>query len=106
MQHLNHVFPKPDLLPKEQWETVLPMMGARLGMPSDTSLFDPFRGKSMDAKYSTCNPQMYIHSKPVLSQEDWTKIQAFFMEHAPDTISHSDPEMKPATDLFFLSVYP
>ncbi|MCB0855534.1 MAG: VCBS repeat-containing protein, partial [Bacteroidetes bacterium] len=97
-----HVFPKPDLLPKKQWETVLPMMGARLGMPSET--FDPFKGKSMEEVFHLQSSNVYP-PKPMLSQEDWTKIQAFFMEHAPDTISHSAPEMKPATDLF-LSVYP
>lgn len=78
-----HLFPAPELLPKSQWENVLPRMGARLGMPSES--FNPYEGKSLQDRFQLQEAKVYPTS-PLLSNEAWEKIRHYFLSKAPDTL--------------------
>jgi hypothetical protein len=92
-----HLLPEPSLLPKKQWETVLPMMGARLGMKSDS--YDPFAGKSMEEVFNLQSSLVYP-TTPGLPEEQWERIQAYFMKLAPESIAPPELPLNPPAELF------
>lgn len=80
-----HAFVSPELLPKSTWkEDVLPSMGHRMGIHPGgirpDSLFDPSIGGNV-----VLNANVYPEN-PILANEDWQKIEQYFIQHAPDTI--------------------
>lgn len=80
-----HAFVNPDLLPKSAWkDDVLPAMGHRLGIYSEgfrrNSLFDAGVSGSI-VRNANVFPE-----KPLLAEEDWQKIEQYFIDNAPDSI--------------------
>jgi hypothetical protein len=76
-----HLFPDPQLLDKSTWEKgVLPEMAYRLGMK-------PLSDKLMGLDPEDIAP--YVQSdgfpaNPVLVEEDWQKIIAYYVQNAPE----------------------
>lgn len=77
-----HLFPEPDLLDKKIWlEGVLPEMAIRMGIAKpDVNLFDPDEHQRI---------MLYggLPLKPLLSQQEWDKIVAYYRENAPEKAS-------------------
>jgi hypothetical protein len=80
-----HALVAPELLPKSSWRDVLPAMGYRMGIYSGgirpDSLFVPNGGGDV-VRAADIYPE-----KPVLAREDWNKIEQYFLDNAPDSIS-------------------
>ncbi len=79
-----HLFPEPNLLDKTNWtKTLLPNMGSHLGIK--TTGYDPYKGLSgIDAEL-TKNEEIYP-TQPLINQQDWDKIVAFYKENAPEEL--------------------
>ena len=79
-----HLYPEPALLDKKSWtHELLPNMGARLGIK--TPQYDPL--KQVDAMDKMMIQTENIYPKtPLLHQEDWDKIVAFYKQAAPDKL--------------------
>lgn len=92
-----HLFPEPSLLPRSQWENVLPRMGARLGIASDA--FDPFKGKSMQEAFQLQSSNIYPTS-PMLADSIWKRVERYFLSHAPDSFVLSPTQQWEAQHLF------
>ena len=79
-----HAYVDPKLLPKAAWrDDVLPAMGHRLGIYNGArpdSLFD------MGVSGSIVRKANIFPDSPVMAEEDWLKLQKYFIENAPDTI--------------------
>ena len=80
-----HSFVEPNALPRSSWKNdVLPSMGHRMGIYKGAhqpdSLFNPKLGGDI-VRAANIYPE-----QPLLAQEDWNKIVAFYLENAPDTI--------------------
>ena len=90
-----HAFPDPQLLSKSVWQKgVLPQMAPRLGV-STKSLFDA----------TSRNPNMTVLKRAV-SDADWEKIVAYYLEHAPDTLPPQSLPAEPQRDPGFFKVAP
>lgn len=75
----------PGALPRSSWKNdVLPSMGHRLGIykgdHQPDSLFDDGIGGTI-VRYANIYPE-----RPIIAKEDWNKIVAYYLDHAPDTI--------------------
>src|SRR5437879_6822200 len=82
-----HMFPQPALLDKNTWRMgVLPHMALRLGLPA----------KSLYAEMSR-DPEMLVLTKAV-SEPDWEKIVAYYLEAAPDTLPPQSLPAQPQLD--------
>lgn len=84
-----HVFTPPTLLDKDTWQlNVLPRMGRRLGMDHHSIL-----------NYPNISPIWQLN-EPVMEQEEWEKIVAYFIERSPQkmpkAILPSVPEVDPS----------
>jgi len=84
-----HVFTPPTLLDKDTWQfSVLPKMGRRLGMDHHSIL-----------NYPDISPIWQLN-QPVMSQEEWEKIVAYFVDRSPrkmpKAILKEIPEVDPA----------
>ena len=80
-----HAYVDPKLLPKAAWrDDVLPAMGHRLGMyrggVRPDTLFD------MGASGSIVRKANIFPDRPVMAEDDWRKLQEYFIGNAPDTI--------------------
>lgn len=79
-----HAFVDPGLLPKNIWKEVLPAMGYRMGIYRGgirpDSLF-PNNVSGAIMREANIYPE-----QPVLSKQDWLKIEKYYIENAPDTI--------------------
>jgi VCBS repeat protein len=90
-----HAFPEPQLLDKKTWQAgVLPQMAPRLGVAAN-SLFDE----------TSRNPQMTVLTNAV-SEEDWGKIVAYYLERAPDTLPGQSLPAQPRVDPGFFKTGP
>lgn len=92
-----HLYPKPELLPREKWEVVLPRMGARLGIPDDS--FDPFAEKAMDKRFLLEAVNIYP-KQPLISESDWKRIKEFILEQAPEKLVLAKQESWESSSLF------
>ncbi len=80
-----HVLPDPQSLTKDIWQYhVLPVMAARMGIIYPN--YDPLRGLSPEEK-QLVNEHHIIPDEPQLSNEDWAKLNAYVVTHAPDSIA-------------------
>lgn len=80
-----HKLPDPELLDKPTWANyILPRMGYMLGIYPDEdtrrSLFEEGPGGSMVAKMEV------YPEKPTISKNIWDKIQAYYLENAPQQL--------------------
>ncbi len=77
-----HLFPEPSVLDKASWENyILPRMGYRLGIyppgfDRSSLLEEGLAGQIVEAA------KIYPET-PVLSKEEWTAIQQFYLNNAP-----------------------
>ncbi|MFC4094276.1 FG-GAP repeat domain-containing protein [Euzebyella saccharophila] len=80
-----HQFVPPDKLSKTIWkEDVLPAMAQRLGIYSNGILNDSLFGSPENAQIVKA-AQIYPES-PVISHEDWLKLENFYLKNAPDEL--------------------
>jgi hypothetical protein len=83
-----HEFPEPQLLDKTTWqEGVLPQMALRLRVPKPKTSF-------LDAPG---NPYMMVLTEPV-PEDDWKKIVAYYLAHAPDSLASPALPAEPRID--------
>lgn len=75
-------------------------MGARLGMPSES--FDPFKGKRMTEVHQLQSLNIFP-TTPALSEENWKKIQNYFLTLAPDSFPEDAPPILENQQLFHAS---
>jgi hypothetical protein len=79
-----HAYVSPELLAKTNWRDVLPAMGHRIGIYSNgirpDSLFDAGESGTV-VREANIFPE-----KPMLANEDWHKIEQYYLQNAPDTI--------------------
>jgi hypothetical protein len=80
-----HSFVDPIALPRSSWKNdVLPSMGHRLGIykgdHQPDSLFGRGAGEAI-VRRANIYPE-----RPLIAKEDWEKIVAYYVDHAPDTI--------------------
>ncbi len=95
-----HMYPDPKLLSKNTWqEHVLPRMGYFMGIykkPGEReSLLEPGEG---GAKVVAAG---VFPEKPTIDPALWSKIEAFYLEAAPESLDQeSNPEIADTTPLF------
>lgn len=94
-----HAFPEPELLDRSTWEqVVLPRMGYFLGhFPDDSTrkgLLEPG-----EAGERVLQAQVFP-TQPLISDSLWARIQAFYLERAPDSLSCLPTDIAPSTDRF------
>ncbi|MEZ4702969.1 MAG: VCBS repeat-containing protein [Rhodothermales bacterium] len=77
-----HVYPEPALLSVWNWGNVLPDMGSRLGVypviPRDTLV------RLID--WAGVDPASIYPEEARLTRAQWDSLEAFYLEHAPDTL--------------------
>ena len=80
-----HDFVEPGALPRSSWnDDVLPSMGHRLGIYKGDHQPDSLFGRGENEKIVR---QANIYPEhPTIAREDWEKIVAYYLDHAPDTI--------------------
>ena len=80
-----HDFVEPGALPRSSWkDDVLPSMGHRLGIYKGDHQPDSLFGHGENEKIVR---QANIYPEhPTIAREDWEKIVAYYLDHAPDTI--------------------
>lgn len=99
-----HVQPSPEHLTKELWkEHVLPRMGYFLGFYPNAEFRETLFEKNEGGKKVE---QAGVYPiKPVISQDDWDKIQAYFIESSPDSFTIKQ-DVIAKTNPFFETVFP
>ena len=83
-----HLYPTPDLLPKSIWKQyVLPQMGQQLGIYAREGA----RAELLAAQSGADSiiARRIFPEKPLLSPSEWQKIQDFYLQQAPDTLSRT-----------------
>ncbi|HEY9178139.1 MAG TPA: VCBS repeat-containing protein [Flavipsychrobacter sp.] len=89
-----HSFPEPDLLDKNSWEKyMLPRMGVFLGVTEHDSLRNVM--VSNEAERQIADASGVFPKQQVVTDEEWQKIKAFYLENAPDKLPA--PEKKQIT---------
>src|SRR5687768_14583889 len=80
-----HSFVDPSALPRSSWkDDVLPSMGHRLGIYKGDHQPDSLFGRGVSG---TIVRRANIYpERPLIAKEDWDKIVAYYVDHAPDTI--------------------
>ena len=82
-----HAYPAPELLGKRSWQQgVLPNMALRLGY--NTTGESPYQNKTQQETMDLLQAGVYP-DKPMISEEEWRKIEAFYLEHAPEKLASS-----------------
>ncbi|MBT1708532.1 VCBS repeat-containing protein [Fulvivirgaceae bacterium PWU5] len=76
-----HAYPEPGLLPKALWaERIMPAMALRMGFESMNQLVQ------MDEDERNALMRI-LPDKPMLSEEEFEHIKAYYQRHAPDTLT-------------------
>ena len=84
-----HALPSPADLPKDRWaESVLPEMGARLGVR--TPGYDPFAGMPF-AESATIQSKGFYPPRAQISVADWQRLHDYVLANAPDTLPAPPP---------------
>lgn len=90
-----HVFPEPNLLPKEIWaKEVLPNMAFRMG------LVDLMEGAQYLPLEDLIAVASTLPAQPMVSEEEWKSIQNYFEQHAPDSLTSETKEIPGILQLF------
>jgi hypothetical protein len=85
-----HIAPSPGDLPRELWEkSVLPEMGARLGM--DEAGYNPLANLPLDEQYSIIQTGVYPSSR-LIDPEDWKLLKNYILANAPDSLPSAREE--------------
>ncbi len=81
-----HSFVEPGALPRSSWkDDVLPSMGHRLGIYKGDHQPDSLFGRGENA--AIIRRANIYPERAQIAKEDWDKIVAYYLEHAPDTIT-------------------
>ncbi len=72
-----HVMPEPEVLDKATWEKVLPDMRKRMGLYLEEDFNTPL-------PEDEGVPEGIYSKTPFITREKWEKLQAFYLENAPD----------------------
>lgn len=92
-----HLFPEPDLLPKQIWERgVLPRMAQRLGVSGSRN---PYLGMSYAESLNAVKSGAYS-GIPLISDSAWQKIVDYYIENAPDSSLAYSGDILPVMDTF------
>lgn len=88
-----HGFPEPGLLPKAMWrDHVLPHMGYFLGRyPNDSFRLTLLEKHVQNDVYP---------EEPLITQNDWDKITAYYLKNAPEKLSENIPDSLQKLTLF------
>ncbi|MCR9064208.1 MAG: VCBS repeat-containing protein [Cytophagales bacterium] len=95
-----HLAPTPDMLDKATWEeSILPRMGAWLGVESKEILIKDMAGNS---SYGRNGAEDLIPVKPMISEAKWEKIKRYYIDNSPQILkAESQPKLfKDLEDLF------
>lgn len=88
-----HAFPDPGLLDKETWErSVLPEMAFRMGL--NTEHLRNLPTEDIPIVLAILPPT------PMVSEEEWKSITAYFIRNAPDSIKNSELNLTDQIDQF------
>ena len=80
-----HSFVDPGALPRSSWKNdVLPSMGHRLGIYKGDHQPDSLFGRGVGE--SIIRQANIYPEHALIAKEDWDKIVAYYVDHAPDTI--------------------
>ncbi|WP_234571517.1 FG-GAP repeat domain-containing protein [Rhodohalobacter sp. 614A] len=91
-----HKFPDPNLLPWRTWRfETLPAMAPFLGMDINRSSYNPARNPYL--------PENYYPSEPVLSTQEWKKIQDYYLRAAPQDLNKTERIPPIIVDTLFFS---
>lgn len=69
-----HMYPEPDLLNRDKWNTLLPQMGLRLGIKQHAGV---------DYTPAIKAPDFTPPAQPALTQTDWQNILDYYLNTAP-----------------------
>jgi len=90
-----HAFPEPSLLDKNTWQSgVLPRMAPRLGVSAQSLSEAMGRDTNM------------VVLNNAVSQQDWEKIVAYYLQHAPDSLPYQSLPAEPQLDPPFFATRP
>lgn len=81
-----HLYPEPTLLDKKSWKLgVLPQMAMLMGISDSIDMF------ARIAPSEAMTVAAYLPTHPMLSQDDWTSLEQFFIQNAPDSLVLDQP---------------
>ena len=90
-----HKFPEPSLLTKAIWQNkVLPNMALRMGM---LDLMEATQSTNPDDLFAVVGT---LPAKPMVSDNQWESIVAYFLRTAPDSLEYSKKNNLPIAQLF------
>ena len=96
-----HLYTSPGLLDKSSWPPVLRQMRYFMGMryPGE----NPFEGKGLQEGLYLETADVFPNES-VISTDHWKKIEAFFLEEAPDSLTLRSKLALPPNELFTASL--
>ncbi|MFQ6005253.1 MAG: hypothetical protein ACE5OQ_07085, partial [Woeseia sp.] len=79
-----HIEPRPDILPKRSWETVLGYMGYMLGIHDVDYLADhpEFARENVRSKQDYLVLEDMVPAAPLLSDTEWDELRYYYVETA------------------------
>lgn len=99
-----HVYPEPDILTRRSWTFLLTQMGLRMGIEDLSSMSGatPLELEMIQNRKTLIEAEGKALSVPMVSDEQWALIRAFYMESAPETaLPQADkPALSVGLDLF------
>jgi hypothetical protein len=96
-----HIFPEPDILPKQSWELLLGHMGYYLGITDvsylEDSEFTIGTGETkiqyLESRLAYLVREGVFPSQPLINEMDWETVRSYYLESAPSVpISQSAKE--------------
>jgi hypothetical protein len=72
-----HGMPKPDIMEKAAWKTILPDMRKRMGLYLEEDLGDPL-------PEDEGIPEGIYSKTPYITRDKWKKLEAYYLENAPN----------------------
>jgi hypothetical protein len=94
-----HAFPDPQLLDKTTWQKgVLPQMTLRLGL--NTTGISIYMNRPPQEVTALMQAEIFP-DKPLISERDWSKIEAYYLQNAPEQLGFpAATEVKPDLEGF------
>lgn len=91
-----HLYTGPELLPKEQWNTVLDRMALHLGLPGKS---DPYKGKILEEVFMIQQAEVFA-VEPAMPDSTWRRLVQFYIDAAPDSFPSPAREEILTNELF------
>jgi hypothetical protein len=84
-----HIYPPPEVLPRWYWnEYLLVDMGRNFGIREHGFYFIDDRNATARRRLDSAGVYPRVQT---LEDDKWDKIKAFYLRHAPDTLTYEDP---------------